>query len=81
MSEQRTNDSFSNNQNTPLLNIEIQLTETESAKLVINDDDVIDDKIISFCNEYNLSNEIKEIISEQVTGQLENQISKCKPFL
>lgn len=75
------NDSFSNNQNNPLLSIEIQLTETESATLIINDDDVIDDKIVSFCKEHNLPNEVKELITEQVMEQLENQISHCKTII
>jgi hypothetical protein len=61
----------------PLLSIEVQL-EKETVNLIINEDDIIEEKIKNFCKKYNLPDSAKEILNRQVMEQLDNQIEECK---
>ena len=63
---------------TPLLSIDIQLTNTDSATLTINEDDIIEKKIKLFCKEHDLPSTAEAIINEQVMSQLNSQILECK---
>ena len=74
------NQSFQSDNNetkTPLLSIEIQLSENETATLSIMDDDVIEEKVEQFCKNHNLSSSVKKMITDQVMQQLESQINEC----
>lgn len=74
------NQSFQSDNNetkTPLLSIEIQLSENETATLSIMDDDVIEEKVEQFCKNHNLPSSVKKMITEQVMQQLESQINEC----
>lgn len=64
-------------QKAPLLSIEIQLSETETATLNIMEDDVIEERVDLFCKENNLTEEAKKVITDQVTEQLNAQIDQC----
>ena len=64
-------------QKAPLLSIEIQLSETETATLNIMEDDVIEERVDLFCKENDLSDEAKKVITDQVTEQLNAQIDQC----
>ena len=79
--EYSDSDSNSNEKSkTPLINIDIQLTDDETANLTIYEDDVIDQKVQEFCKENNLGPSVKELITNQVMEQLQNQINQCIYF-
>ena len=61
-------------ENKVLINIDIQLSENEMTTLTISPDDVIEDKILEFCKENNLSSQARRVLSKQVIDQLDAQI-------
>ena len=74
------NQSFQSDNNetkTPLLSIEIQLSENETATFSIMDDDVIEEKVEQVCKNHNLPSSVKKMITDQVMQQLESQINEC----
>ena len=61
-------------ENKVLISIDIQLSENEMTTLTISPDDVIEDKILEFCKENNLSSQARRVLSKQVIDQLDAQI-------
>ena len=57
-----------------MISIDIQLSENEMTTLTISPDDVIEDKILEFCKENNLSSQARRVLSKQVIDQLDAQI-------
>lgn len=64
-------------ENSVLLNIDIKLSEDETTTLTIYPNDVIEDKVLSFCKEHNLSSQAKAVLNQQVIDQLDEKIAEC----
>lgn len=62
--------------NSPLLNIKIQISDDDIANLIIMEEDVIEEKIKEFCLEHNLPDSAQGIITQQVMNQLEEQFTE-----
>lgn len=63
-------------ENKVLISIDIQLSENEMTTLTISPEDVIEDKILEFCKENNLSSQARRVLSKQVIDQLDAQINQ-----
>ena len=70
----RSKQSEDDYENKVLISIDIQLSENEMTTLTISPDDVIEDKILEFCKENNLSSQARRVLSKQVIDQLDAQI-------
>lgn len=70
----RSKQSEDDYENKVLISIDIQLSENEMTTLTISPDDVIEDKILQFCKENNLSSQARRVLSKQVIDQLDAQI-------
>ena len=76
ISSNDNNSSASNNN--ILFNIDIKLSDTKSAKLYINENDDIDERIKNFCQEYNLKPQISLMIKKIVENKLNQELSALK---
>ena len=70
----KTKQNEDDSENKVLISIDIQLSENEMTTLTISPDDVIEDKILEFCKENNLSSQARRVLSKQVIDQLDAQI-------
>lgn len=68
-------------ENKVLISIDIQLSENEMTTLTISPDDVIEDKILQFCKENNLSSQARRVLSKQVIDQLDAQILQGTSYI
>ena len=68
-------------ENKVLISIDIQLSENEMTTLTISPDDVIEDKILEFCKENNLSSQARRVLSKQVIDQLDAQILQGTSYI
>ena len=77
----RSKQSEDDYENKVLISIDIQLSENEMTTLTISPDDVIEDKILQFCKENNLSSQARRVLSKQVIDQLDAQILQGTPYI
>ena len=77
------NPHFSNNSNdedSPLISLDIQISENESVLLNIMEDDNISQKVAEFCKKHNLSQLVQEKIIQKVNEQIDTQINESKLY-
>lgn len=77
----RSKQSEDDYENKVLISIDIQLSENEMTTLTISPDDVIEDKILQFCKENNLSSQARRVLSKQVIDQLDAQILQGTSYI
>ena len=77
----RSKQSEEDYENKVLISIDIQLSENEMTTLTISPDDVIEDKILQFCKENNLSSQARRVLSKQVIDQLDAQILQGTSYI
>ena len=66
----------------PLISIDIQISENETSKLEIFDENEdITKKVEEFCKKHNFSDKIKILLEEKVFEQLETQINQIQQSL
>ena len=66
----------------PLISIDIQISENETSKLEIFDENEdIKNKVDEFCKKHNFSDKIKLLLEEKVFEQLETQINQIQQSL
>ena len=68
----------SNNDDSPLISLDIQINENESVLLNIMEDDNISQKVADFCKKHDLPQLIQEKIVQKVNEQIDNQINESK---
>lgn len=73
-SEENSNDSNNN----ILFNIDIKLSDTKTAKLYINENDDIDEKINYFCEAYKIKPQLRPLIKKIVENKLNQELSAQK---
>ena len=66
------------NNEIPLISIDISISDDEKATICIMDDDIIEEKIQKFCIQNNLSDFDKELITKKIMQQLEIQINELE---
>lgn len=77
----RSKQSEDDYENKVLISIDIQLSENEMTTLTISPDDIIEDKILQFCKENNLSSQARRVLSKQVIDQLDAQILQGTSYI
>ena len=71
-------DNSSASNNNILFNIDIKLSDTKTAKLYINENDDIDEKIKNFCEEYKIKPQLRLMIKKIVENKLNQELSAQK---
>lgn len=61
-----------------IFNLEIQIDDDNTATITIKENDDIEEVVDSFCTEYNLSHNIKQMIIQQVLDSIDTNITECK---
>jgi hypothetical protein len=71
-------DNSSASNNNILFNIDIKLSDTKTAKLYINENDDIDERIINFCQENKIKPQLRLMIKKIVENKLNQELSAQK---